>query len=142
MKENKNESNSNDEAQKDTQPNTVDDLNQPISFENSSEQESEKKEISFNDISELLKNFSCDESNDGLFPLRYNIMKNGGKNNSKQKICIKKNFMRKKRRKINSIEYKKNKICKKIIKIKKKNVNSNKHKNKKLFTNKDNNYSN
>ena len=142
MKENKNETNSNDEVQKDTQPNTGDDINQPISCENSSEQESKKKEFSFNDISELLKNFSCDESNDGLYLPGDNIMKNEDKNNSKQKICIKKNFMRNKRSKVNSIERKKNKNCKKIFRIKKKNVNSNKHKNKKLFTNKDNNYSN
>ena len=100
MKENKNELNSNDEVQKDTQPNTGDDINQPISCENSSEQESKKKEFSFNDISELLKNFSCDESNDGLYLPRDNIMKNEGKNNLKQKICIKKNFMRNKRSKV------------------------------------------
>ena len=43
MKENKNETNSNDEVQKDTQPNTGDDINQPISCKNSSEQESKKK---------------------------------------------------------------------------------------------------
>ena len=140
MKENKNELNSNDEVQKDTQPNTGDDINQPISCENSSEQESKKKEFSFNDISELLKNFSCDESNDGLYLPGDNIMKNEGKNNSKQKICIKKNFMRNKRSKVNSIERKKNKNCKKIFRIKKKNVNSNKYKNKKLFSKEDNNY--
>ena len=123
MKQNKNES-SNDEATKDTQPNSDENINQPVSCENLSEQ-TEKIKISLINFLEIegndLSNMDCNDNNDGgIYSLSDKIeilKKNEGEINSKQKKCedeneVSKNFLGNKRSNVNFIESNKNKFCK------------------------------
>ena len=123
MKQNKNES-SNDEATKDTQPNSDENINQPVSCENLSEQ-TEKIKISLINFLEIegndLSNIDCNDNNDGgIYSLSDKIeilKKNEGEINSKQKKCedeneVSKNFLGNKRSNVNFIESNKNKFCK------------------------------
>ena len=123
MKQNKNES-FNDEATKDTQPNSDENINQPVSCENLSEQ-TEKIKISLINFLEIegndLSNMDCNDNNDGgIYSLSDKIeilKKNEGEINSKQKKCedeneVSKNFLGNKRRNANFIESDINKFCK------------------------------
>ena len=123
MKQNKNES-FNDEATKDTQPNSDENINQPVSCENLSEQ-TEKIKISLINFLEIegndLSNMDCNDNNDGgIYSLsdKIEILKlNEGEINSKQKKCedeneVSKNFLGNKRSNVNFIESMKNKFCK------------------------------
>ena len=123
MKQNKNES-SNDEATKDTQPNSDENINQPVSCENLSEQ-TEKIKISLINFLEIegndLSNMDCNDNNDGgIYSLSDKIeilKKNEGEINSKQKKCedeneVNKNFLGNKRSNVNLIESNINKFCK------------------------------
>ena len=123
MKQNKNES-FNDEATKDTQPNSNENINQPVSCENLSEQ-TEKIKISLINFLEIegndLSNMDCNDNNDGgIYSLSDKIeilKKNEGEINSKQKKCedeneVSKNFLGNKRSNVNFIESNINKFCK------------------------------
>ena len=134
MKQNKNES-TKDEVTKDTQPNSNENINQPVSCENLSEQ-TEKIKISLINFLEIegndLSNMDCNDNNDGgIYSLSDKIeilKKNEGEINSKQKKCedeneVSKNFLGNKRSNVNFIESNINKFCK--ISSKKNYSNSN-----------------
>ena len=122
MKQNKNES-FNDEATKDTQPNSNENINQPVSCENLSEQ-TEKIKISLINFLEIegndLSNMDCNDNNDGgIYSLsdKIEILKKNDEINSKQKKCedeneVSKNFLGNKRSNVNFIESNINKFCK------------------------------